>query len=167
MPADVRHPNALLLDEIYRDLTRLTWHTVEDIVLHPATRDITPAARTPVRGRAAVEQWERELVQAAGGALIMDVSDISANDYFGTVLGTLTAQFVNGPHSQPFCGVWRFREGKIAEHWENVYRPALLAKALGTSWSASANPQPAPAEEGAASTSHTDADTGGFPGGFL
>ncbi|EGH15683.1 hypothetical protein PSYMP_29424, partial [Pseudomonas amygdali pv. morsprunorum str. M302280] len=21
----------------------------------------------------------------------------------------------------PFCGLWRFRDGKIVEHWENVY----------------------------------------------
>ncbi|MBC9715764.1 nuclear transport factor 2 family protein [Streptomyces sp. TRM66268-LWL] len=120
------HPNALLLRELYADLARIGEFVHEDVVLHPAIRDVDPTSRDQV-GRAAVVEWERELLAATGGTLVMNVQDITANDHFGTVLGRLEGRFGDTPFAQAFCGVWRFEDGKATEHWENIYTPNLLA----------------------------------------
>lgn len=137
------HPHCAMLRAVYADVTRLLDHAAENVVLHPATRAVDP--RVPdVVGKGAVRAWQRDLLRATGGTLVLDAQQISANDYFGTVLGTLTARFGDREMGQPFCGLWRFQDGRITEHWENVYDPARLA-AL-----APARPHPAqPGEPGA------------------
>ncbi|NGO79716.1 ester cyclase [Streptomyces sp. YC504] len=120
------HPNALKLRELYADLSRIGEFVHDDVVLHPATRAVDPAVGDQV-GREAVVEWERELLGATGDTLVMNVQDITANDQFGTVLGTLEGRFGDVPFAQAFCGVWRFENGKVTEHWENIYTPDLLA----------------------------------------
>lgn len=115
--------NASLLRYLYKDLTRLSQVAADDIVLHTAGRDFTPGAQ-PFRGIAAAQAHEERLVAATGDTLIMEVESITANRYFGTVLGNLRA----GPDQAtnrdkicvPFCGVWRFCDGSAVEHWENA-----------------------------------------------
>ncbi len=62
----------------------------------------------------------------------MNVEHIVANDSFGTVLGTLRGRFGETYFAQPFCGLWRFRDGRITEHWENIYDPGHLKTVLAT-----------------------------------
>ncbi|MBP2479086.1 ketosteroid isomerase-like protein [Crossiella equi] len=123
------HPNAETLRAIYANLDLIGEHLAEDAVLHPATRDVDPDAG-PVRGAAAVVRWETELVAATGGTLVMDVQRITANDQFGTVLGTLRAVLGGREYADAFCGVWRFRDGRVVEHWENIHDPHGLRAAL-------------------------------------
>jgi ketosteroid isomerase-like protein len=114
------HPNARTLRAIYADLTRLGEYTSEDVVLHPADRG------APVVGRERAVAKERDLIRLTGGTLVMDVERIVANDQFGAVLGVLRAHRDGQSLAVPFCGLWRFREGRVTEHWENAYDLSAL-----------------------------------------
>lgn len=129
--AKTSHPNTAILESVYRDLTIIATHATDDVVLHPAIRAVDPAV-SDVIGREAVLAWERALISAAKGTLQMDVEHIIANDKFGTVLGTLRARFGEVDFSQAFCGLWRFRDGQITEHWENIYDPQRLMTLMAT-----------------------------------
>lgn len=120
------HPNVEILRAVYENLTRIGDYLDEHVVLHPATRAVDPDAGV-VRGAAAVQRWEADLVNSTGGTLVMDVQHITANDHFGTVLGTLRAIFGDQEFVEAFCGLWRFQHGRIVEHWENIYDPKRLA----------------------------------------
>jgi predicted SnoaL-like aldol condensation-catalyzing enzyme len=50
----------------------------------------------------------------------MTPGDIVANDYFGAVLGRLAANRQGHRFEAEFCGLWRFQDGLIVEHWENA-----------------------------------------------
>ena len=130
--ADIYHPNEAILESLYNDLTTIAAYSTEDVILHPATR-ATDSSATDVVGRAAVQAWEQGLVAATNGTLCMEVEHIVANNSFGTVIGTLCARFGETAFAQPFCGLWRFRDGLIAEHWENVADPELLMTVLAAS----------------------------------
>ncbi|WP_024802774.1 nuclear transport factor 2 family protein [Nocardia sp. BMG51109] len=119
----VVHPHSAMLRTIYADLTQLERFATDDIVLHPADRDRQPRQ---VRGKHAVAAHEHALLDRTDNTLVMDVTDIVADDYFGAVLGTLRA---SRPRTiaVPFCGLWRFVGGRIAEHWENAHDLAALA----------------------------------------
>ncbi|MYU11075.1 nuclear transport factor 2 family protein [Streptomyces sp. SID8361] len=111
------HPHTKILRVIYQDLTRLVDYAAHDIVLHPADRTTEdPRVR---RGIRAVRAHEHALIRMTEHTLVMDVEHIVANDHFGTVLGVLRAQRPR-ELSVPFCGLWRFADGRIAEHWENT-----------------------------------------------
>lgn len=74
----------------------------------------------------AVLAKELDLIRLTGNTLFMDVQDIIANDQFGAVLGILRVHLSSKEIAMPFCGLWRFRNGRIVEHWENAYdAPAL------------------------------------------
>ncbi|MFB4420018.1 nuclear transport factor 2 family protein [Streptomyces sp. QL37] len=121
------HPHTEILRRIYADLTKLAEYADEDIVLHRADREAEDSHA--YRGLRAVMVHERALLRATGGSLVMDVESICANDHFGAVLGTLRA---GSPHriAMPFCGLWRFTDGRIVEHWENAQDAARLQSLL-------------------------------------
>lgn len=125
MSRQARHPNARLLAIVYADLSRIADHVTDDVVLHPAD-----PGKADVVGKEAVAEHELALIGLTGDTLAMAVEHIAANDHFGAVLGVLRAQ--RGGHSvaMPFCGLWRFTGGVIAEHWENAYDPAALNRFL-------------------------------------
>ncbi|KAK7954208.1 hypothetical protein PG996_015094 [Apiospora saccharicola] len=108
-----------MLRWLYADLTRISQIATPDIILHR----VHDHSR-PLRGAAAAQAHEEGLVAAAGGTLVMEVDQVSSNEHFGTVMGTLRAQSRHKgvpDLAAPFCGVWRFDgKGKLAEHWENV-----------------------------------------------
>ncbi|MFI7122055.1 nuclear transport factor 2 family protein [Amycolatopsis sp. NPDC049868] len=114
------HPNVNTLRMIYADLRRLGEFAADDVVLHTADREVNPVG-AKVRGREAVVGKERELIALTGDTLFMDVQDIVANDFFGAVTGILRAHRDGKVLAVPFCGVWRFVDGRIVEHWENAY----------------------------------------------
>ncbi len=117
-----------LLQYLYADLSRIPEVSDPNIVLHPADRYLGSSPKPPIKGIVDVLLHEAALIKATNGTLVMDVESISANDSFGTVLGTLRAKKKGAPDlAIPFCGVWRFRNGKAVEHWEN----AADAEALG------------------------------------
>ena len=74
-----------------------------------------------------MRHWEVDLVNSTNGTLVMDVQHITTNDHFGAVLGTLRAVFGDQEFTEAFCGLWRFQDGRIVEHWENIYDPRRLA----------------------------------------
>jgi hypothetical protein len=117
------HPNAATLATIYADLTRLADYADDDIVLHQAERAV---GDPPCMGKQAAIAKEHALLRATGGTLVMDVHHIAANDYFGAVLGILRTPRI----AMPFCGLWRFRNGRVIEHWENAYDPSVLVTLL-------------------------------------
>jgi hypothetical protein len=124
--ADDAHPHVAILRALYTDLPTLGKYAAEDIVLHPADRTQSPAE---IRGVDAAVAHERTLVALTDDTLSMDVQHISANDHFGAVLGVLRA---TRPRTiaMPFCGLWRFADGRIIEHWENAYEADVLREQL-------------------------------------
>ncbi|MFJ4144978.1 nuclear transport factor 2 family protein [Pseudomonas sp. NPDC089734] len=116
--------NVETLRAIYKDLTRIAEFADDDIVLHKADQSASPLT---VIGKQAVYRHEVNLIALTHASLCMDVQEVIANDYFGAVLGTLRAGTADKRIGMPFCGLWRFREGKVIEHWENAYD----ARALG------------------------------------
>ncbi|AHF69684.1 nuclear transport factor 2 family protein [Pseudomonas cichorii] len=110
--------NIETLRAIYKDLTRIAEFADDDIVLHKADQNACPPTAT---GKEAVRSHEVELIAMTHSSLHMDVQEIIANEYFGTVLGNLRATSADKSICMPFCGLWRFRDGKVVEHWENAY----------------------------------------------
>ncbi|SEF27681.1 SnoaL-like domain-containing protein [Amycolatopsis pretoriensis] len=121
------HPNVDILKAVYADLTRLGEFAADDIVMHTAEREVS-LENAKARGRAEVVAKERELIELTGGTLVMDVEDVVANDFFGAVTGFLRAHRGDDVLAVPFCGVWRFVDGKIVEHWENAYDLPAFSK---------------------------------------
>ncbi|MGH3855664.1 MAG: nuclear transport factor 2 family protein [Pseudonocardiaceae bacterium] len=119
------HRNAEILRAIYTDLTRIGEYASDDIVLHAAERDLVDGRYV---GKQAVVAKERELLRLTGNTLVMDVEHIIANDYFGAVIGVLRAHGEDVILAVPFCGLWRFRDGLIVEHWENAYEISALTR---------------------------------------
>ncbi|WP_224770189.1 nuclear transport factor 2 family protein [Mycobacterium simulans] len=123
------HPNVALLRAIYADLTRISEYVDDDVVLHAAERDLPGAVPTYTGARAVLEK-EIDLIRRTADTLVMDVGFIAANDYFGAVFGHLRASLDEESIAMPFCGLWRFRDGRIVEHWENAYAAAEFADFL-------------------------------------
>jgi hypothetical protein len=117
------HPNVDILRAVYADLPRLADYAADEIILHRADR--TRGEADVCRGVPAVLAHEKALISATQNTLVMEVEHIAANDYFGAVLGVLHA---SQPReiTMPFCGLWRFADGRIVEHWENAYQPNKL-----------------------------------------
>ncbi|MTD58357.1 nuclear transport factor 2 family protein [Amycolatopsis pithecellobii] len=113
-----------ILRYVYADLERIAEAASDDIVLHPADHS------DPRVGVKEVLAHEQGLIAATGGTLVMDVTQIATSDHFGAVLGILRA---TSPETvaMPFCGLWRFENGKLVEHWENAFDAAELGRALG------------------------------------
>ncbi len=121
------HPNTEMLRDLYTDLTRLGKYADDDMVLHAADRK---PGDSPVLGKTAALNHERELIRMTANTLLMDVEHITANDHFGAVLGVIRAQLHGQSTEMPFCGLWRFRDGRIIEHWENAYDADSLGRFL-------------------------------------
>jgi len=127
-PAD--HPNAAILRELYATGFAALWRYVtEDVVLHAAERDI-PGMRQTHAGAEAVQVHENRLVRRSAGTFRMDVHIAVANDYFGAVMGVLSEHVPGAGVAMPFCGLWRFRDGRIVEHWEQAYDALALPSLL-------------------------------------
>jgi ketosteroid isomerase-like protein len=120
------HPHAEILRAIYADLRLLTKFANEDIVLHAAgPRDLMPAGSRGIMtgdyiGKRAVLARATELFRRSGGSPVMTLDDVIANDHFGAVLGRLAANRHGHRFEGEFCGLWRFQDGRIVEHWENA-----------------------------------------------
>lgn len=123
------HPNVSMLELIYADLSRIADYCDEDVILHTADRG-TSAGHAQVIGKKAVLEKELDLIRLTGNTLHMDVERIIANDHFGAVTGVLRAQRGARAIGMPFCGLWRFRDGRIVEHWENAYDARMLSRFL-------------------------------------
>jgi predicted SnoaL-like aldol condensation-catalyzing enzyme len=132
------HPNIATLRSIYEDLRRIERHADEDMVLHTAQRhESDPGC---IYGKVAVVEKMQALIRESGRTLTMSVDSIIANDYFGAVLGNIRARRGDSHVGMPFCGLWRFHDGRILEHWENAYDITALDAFLagetgpGSSW---------------------------------
>lgn len=123
------HSNLEMLRAIYADLRRIADYADDDMVLHTADRDM-PDRPSRVHGKEAVLAKELDLIELTDHTLVMDVQDIIADDHFGAVLGVLRARHDGDDIGMPFCGLWRFRNGRIIEHWENAYDAAALGQFL-------------------------------------
>lgn len=117
MPDRKPHPNEQTLRAIYADLSLLEKFASEDIVLHAhGSRNILTGDYV---GKQAVLAREMELYRRSGGTLAMTADHIVANDHFGAALGRFTANRDGTPFVGEICGLWRFEDGLIVEHWEN------------------------------------------------
>jgi hypothetical protein len=121
------HPHVEILRTVYADLNRMEDYVSDDVVLHRASRTVEDPH--PCVGKDEVMAHEHTLLGLAGGTLVMDVEHIVANDQFGAVLGVLRIRHPQEA-AMPFCGLWRFKDGRIVEHWENAYDAPALAHAL-------------------------------------
>jgi hypothetical protein len=75
---------------------------------------------------------EVELLRLSGNTLVMDVQHVEANNHFGIVMGNLCLRNGSSEAFVAFCGVWRFHDCLIVEHWENAYDTSALAEMLST-----------------------------------
>ncbi|OZM72151.1 hypothetical protein CFN78_16585 [Amycolatopsis antarctica] len=126
-PANGHHPNVQVLRALYADLSSIGRYTTDDVVLHRADRTVENPQ--PIVGRDEVIAHETAFVEVTNGTLVMDVEHIASNDNFGAVFGVIRLKQPR-PTVMPFCGLWRFENGKIAEHWENAYDPPALLQVL-------------------------------------
>jgi ketosteroid isomerase-like protein len=125
MTTQILHPNIETLRAIYADLSRIDRYCDDDVVLHTADRGASGRPAQAV-GKAAVLRHELDLISMTENTLVMEVQHIIADDHFGAVMGILQADSVGRKIGMPFCGLWRFRNGRVIEHWENAYdAPAL------------------------------------------
>lgn len=123
--------NIALLRYLYEDVTRISEVSSPDIILHPADRDVSNPPRQPLVGLSAVQAHEDALLAATHGTLVMDVESITANEHFGAVMGKLRAKKEGRSEvAVPFCGLWRFKDGRAVEHWENAVDAAKLGEWL-------------------------------------
>jgi predicted SnoaL-like aldol condensation-catalyzing enzyme len=116
----VTHPNIEILRTLYADLSSIDKYVDDNVILHTADREI-PGHITRIIGKQAVLEKELELIRLSNDTLLMAVEDIIANDHFGAVLGVLHICIQGKKCEMPFCGLWRFSNGRIVEHWENAY----------------------------------------------
>jgi ketosteroid isomerase-like protein len=123
------HPNVTALRAIYADLSRISEYVDDDVVLHAAERDIPGAVRSYIGAQQVLEK-ELDLIRRTANTLVMEVDFLAANDYFGAVAGYLRANLDGESLAMPFCGLWRFRNGRIVEHWENAYAATQSAEFL-------------------------------------
>lgn len=123
------HQNVEMLRHVYADLRTIDRYCDDDVVLHTADRGAS-GGPAQVVGKHAVLDKELELIRLTGDTLIMDVQSVAANDYFGAVMGILRAERDGEQVGMPFCGLWRFRDGRIVEHWENAYDAGVLGQFL-------------------------------------
>jgi ketosteroid isomerase-like protein len=106
-----------MLRAIYANFSLLEKFASEDIVLHASgSRDIMTGDYV---GKQAVLAKEMELYRRSGGSLAMTTDHIVANDHFGAVLGRFSANRNGNRFEGEICGLWRFQDGVIVEHWEN------------------------------------------------
>jgi hypothetical protein len=122
------HKHCEILRYIYQDFDRLAETASDDIILHTADRELVPDGTR--RGLAEALAHERGLVTATEGTFVMDVQQVIADDHFGAVMGILRATKPK-TIAMPFCGLWRFADGRLVEHWENAYDAATLAGVFG------------------------------------
>jgi hypothetical protein len=122
-------PNVETLRTIYADLSKIGDYISETAVLHTANRE-RPDYPSKIIGKQAIQDHELQLIHLTHGTLLMDVETVVANDYFGSVLGIFRANLPTGNIAAPFCGLWRFQNGLIVEHWENDYDTASLSQRL-------------------------------------
>lgn len=123
------HANVETLRAVYKDLTRIAEFADNDIVLHKADRS-SCRSLSMIIGKLAVRNHQLDLIEHSRQTLYMDVQEIVANDHFGSVLGHMRTSCERKTMGMPFCGLWRFRDGKIIEHWENVYDSQALGSFL-------------------------------------
>jgi hypothetical protein len=117
LPCGEPHPHVKMLRAIYADFSLLERYASEDIVLHAAgSRGIMTGDYI---GKQAVLAKEMELYRRSGGSLVLTAAHVVANDHFGAVLGPIAANRDGHRFEGEFCGLWRFHDGHIVEHWEN------------------------------------------------
>jgi ketosteroid isomerase-like protein len=111
------HPNVTTLRAIYRDFSLLADYASRNMVLHAhGSRGIMAG---DYFGKHAALCKEMELHRRSGGSLVISADHIVANDHFGVMLGRVAANRDGHEFEGEICGVWRFRDGVIVEHWEN------------------------------------------------
>ncbi|MEV6576380.1 nuclear transport factor 2 family protein [Streptomyces sp. NPDC051577] len=117
---------------LYEDLTRIGDYIADDVVYHLAHRGLGLGLPARVHGRQAVIDSEQALCRLTDGTLRASIDAIAANDFFAAVTGTFHADVGDEAIVFPFCGLWRFRDGLIVEHWQNAYDPAILHRQLAS-----------------------------------
>lgn len=120
-PAEHRY--AEVLRTLYRDWEKLPDYAAEGFVLHRSDRSVKDVS--VCRGVQDALTHRKALLYTTDNTLEMDVRHVIANDHFGVAMGVLTARRPREVE-MPFCDLWRFVDGDVVEHWENVYFPSHL-----------------------------------------
>lgn len=118
--------NVVTLRWIYNDLATIGHFVSDDVVLHDGAGDES-GNEVLIKGKENVVDHEMALIAATLGTLEMAVEHIHADDFFGAVSGKLR---VGDFLAIPFCGLWRFVDGVVVEHWENAYDATALRALL-------------------------------------
>ena len=121
------HPNEELLRSEYsararRDMDDLAELFADGIVWHVPGRSLIAGQ---YRGKDAVMAYVRRRQELAAGTFEIEVHDVLANNDWGLIIATGRARRAGETHEWRAHGLYRFRDGKIAECWvlpEDQYR---------------------------------------------
>jgi ketosteroid isomerase-like protein len=113
------HPNEQLLRQEYEgralgDLDQVAQTFAEDIVWHVPGRSRISGI---YRGRAEVLQYVRERQRLSDGTFEITIHDVLANDDHGFVVASGRAIRKDREWRWRGHGLYRFRDGRIAECW--------------------------------------------------
>lgn len=113
------HPNERLLRQEYearagRDDTSLADLFADDIVWHVPGRSTISG---DYRGKEQVMEYVRLRRELGAGTFEIDVQDVLANDQYGLVIARGTAARKGKIWEWRAHGLYRFRDGLIAECW--------------------------------------------------
>jgi hypothetical protein len=118
------HPHVAIIRRLYTDLRTIGDVAHKGIALHPGSSGLLDVGT--LYGVEAVTDHMKALYRLSHGTLRIDLDAVIANDCFTTAVGTLEITAPD-PKTVPFCGVWRFEDGLIVEHWEHDWNPHDLA----------------------------------------
>lgn len=116
MNASTEHPNAALLRRAYTDFDYMFENCSEDIVVHP--QGTTGMGKGDVVGKANFIRRAEEMKRLSGDSLSEPVELVIANDHFGASFARFQVQRGSDELDVPICGIWRFSDGLLVEHWE-------------------------------------------------
>ena len=116
------HPNALILRAGYDDPSIHAKIFTDDFVAH--TLGDNPTAGDWHGAGEMAEHLKRIRALSGDTMKVAPLTPFSwANDGFGITFSRAVATRGDASLDQYVCGVWRFEDGKIAEHWELFSEP--------------------------------------------
>lgn len=112
------HPNVALLKKIYaRDRDTFFSMVTPGYACH--TPGASPVAGTVFGADGMRRHIEQGQALTDGTFRVTHQGNFLADDHFGLVPVRLTGRRLGRGLDMPAFGIWRFEDGRIAEHWEN------------------------------------------------
>jgi ketosteroid isomerase-like protein len=116
----MKHPNALILEKIYRDFTSGNYIEMLDACADEFTFQL--AGKSPLAGKYNrtnfLTGFVQKLKDISGGTYEMQIHDVMASDQHGIVLSTVKVTVGGTTHELRTVHVWRMPNGKPVAAYE-------------------------------------------------